>query len=60
MRQNKVATIPTTVGLEKGTNPFIKCNEDIIRKSFSKAFWTAHPSYMFAKLRRLKDEFVAV
>lgn len=59
MRQMKVATIPTTVGLEKATNPFMKCDEDIIRKSLNKAFHTVDASYVFAKLRRLKDEFVA-
>jgi hydroxyacylglutathione hydrolase len=49
------ATLPTTIGLEKKTNPFLRVNDPKIRKLLGMA--GASPAEVFAEIRRRKDNF---
>ncbi|NJN48610.1 MAG: hydroxyacylglutathione hydrolase [Alkalinema sp. RL_2_19] len=46
-------TIPTTIGLEKQVNPFLRW--DLLR--FQQQFHSTNPAVVFAQLRRLKEQF---
>ena len=56
LREQGTATIPTHLGLEKKTNPFLRANSNDIRRSlgFTNA---ADPITIFAKIRQLKDNY---
>lgn len=48
-------TLPTTIGLEKRTNPFLRANEPGIRQRLG--LETAPAAAVFAEIRRRKDVF---
>ena len=48
-------TIPSTIGLEKRTNPFLRCKEIKIRRKLDMV--NRSPIAVFAKLRAMKDIF---
>lgn len=56
-RANGLPTMPTSVALEKKTNPFLRCNSQAIRHKLAMA--TATDAEVFAKLRLLRDDFKA-
>lgn len=49
------ATLPTTIAMEKETNPFVRANEPAIRDALGMK--NAPASAVFAELRRRKDDF---
>ena len=55
LRKKNLPTIPTTVLLEKRTNIFFRCDNNII--SFNLNMKGSNPSIIFKKLRELKDNF---
>ena len=55
MRARGLATLPTTIGLEKRTNPFLRTGDQSIRKQLGME--TADDVEVFAELRRRKDNF---
>ncbi len=58
-RQQGVATLPTRLGVEKRTNPFLRCHLNSVRRSVEqtsgKTF--ANDAEVFASLRLIKDHF---
>ncbi len=48
-------TLPTTIGLERRTNPFLRAESPMIRKALGME--DAEPVEVFAELRRRKDHF---
>lgn len=48
-------TVPSTIGLEKRTNPFLRCKEIKIRRKLDMV--NRSPIAVFAKLRAMKDIF---
>lgn len=48
-------TLPTTIAIEKKTNPFLRVNEPEVRANLGMA--DATPSEVFAEIRRRKDNF---
>ncbi|MDR0306707.1 MAG: hypothetical protein LBI42_07705 [Chitinispirillales bacterium] len=48
-------TIPSTIDLEKRTNPFLRCGEIAIRRKLDMV--ERSPVAVFAKLRAMKDIF---
>ena len=48
-------TLPTTIGLEKKTNPFLRVNEPAIRASLGME--KATPAQVFGEIRTRKDHF---
>ena len=51
-------TTPTTMGLERQTNPFLRCAETALRESARKAGASSDsPSAVFGAIRALKDKF---
>lgn len=55
LRSKKLPTLPTTIGLEKRTNPFMRTNDPAIRKQLGME--TASDVEVFTELRRRKDSF---
>ena len=55
LRSEGKATLPTTVALEKRTNPFLRANERTIRARLGME--QAPPAAVFAEIRRRKDNF---
>jgi hydroxyacylglutathione hydrolase len=55
MRQKGEPTIPTTIGLEKQTNPFLRWDDPVIQQ----AAGIDIPDRTFARIRGKKDQFVA-
>ncbi len=49
------ATLPTTIGAEKATNPFLRAGDPAIRKALGME--AASDAAVFAELRRRKDSF---
>ena len=58
IRGRGASTLPSTIGLERATNPFIRVFEEAVIVACSKKTNTAEEpgADTFAKLRRLKDE----
>ena len=54
-RAKGLPTVPTTIGLERATNPFVLAGEDQLRTRFELA--DAPPSAVFAAVRQAKDSF---
>jgi hydroxyacylglutathione hydrolase len=52
-------TVPSTLGLEKQTNPFLRCQEPSVRQSIANLTGKQHenPVDLFAALRIQKDSF---
>lgn len=55
MRARNVATLPTAIGYEKRTNPFLRPHDAAIRRHLGME--TASDAEVFAELRRRKDRF---
>jgi len=55
LRSKRLPTLPTTIGFEKSTNPFMRTNDPAIRKQLGME--TASDVEVFAELRRRKDSF---
>ncbi len=55
LRASKVATLPTTIGYEKRTNPFLRVSDAAIRSTLGME--TASDAAVFAELRSRKDRF---
>ncbi len=55
LRQDGKPTLPTTMALEKATNPFLRVNEPEIRAALG--LEKATPAEIFGELRRRKDNF---
>ncbi|MEM6423990.1 MAG: hydroxyacylglutathione hydrolase [Cyanobacteria bacterium P01_D01_bin.128] len=52
-RQNNQATVPSTLGLEKQTNPFLRWDKPMLQA----AVQSSDPVQTFARIRGLKDQF---
>ncbi|MDN5753119.1 MAG: hydroxyacylglutathione hydrolase [Nitrosospira sp.] len=59
LREQNVPTLPSTIAMEKATNPFLRCNEpEIIRSAGSRAGKPlSDPVSVFAAIRDWKDHF---
>jgi len=55
LRARKLPTLPTTIGFEKRTNPFLRTGDPSIRKHLEME--AASDVEVFAELRRRKDHF---
>ena len=60
LRQQHKPTLPTTIGLEKLTNPFLRCSISAVQHSASDHSQekTTNVVETFALLRKWKDQFV--
>lgn len=58
-RANNLPTLPSSIGLEKSTNPFLRCNEPaVIESACNKAGRTlSNPTEVFAVIREWKNRF---
>jgi hydroxyacylglutathione hydrolase len=54
-RARNMATIPTTLGVEKKTNPFLRPDSTAIRRALNLA--DAEDVAVFAEMRKRKDSF---
>ena len=52
-RANNLATVPTTIGVEKQTNPFLRWDSASIKSSMA----LEEPARVFGRLRGMKDNF---
>ncbi len=59
LRANNIPTIPTTIGAELATNPFLRVNERSIQQAASRYchHTIANETEAFTQIRRWKDEF---
>jgi hydroxyacylglutathione hydrolase len=61
LREQGLATLPSTIALEKATNPFMRCNEAEIIKNvehhFDLTLPPANDASVFAFLRAWRDQF---
>jgi hydroxyacylglutathione hydrolase len=55
LRAEGKPTLPTTIGLEKRTNPFLRVNEPSVKTHVGMA--TGAPAQVFAEIRKRKDNF---
>lgn len=56
LRQQNLSTLPSTIGLEKATNPFFRENSPSIRHKLGCS--NQEPAWqVFSKIRKLKDNF---
>jgi hydroxyacylglutathione hydrolase len=55
LRAEGKPTIPSTIGLENDTNPFLRAGDSAIAQTVGLA--GADPVTVFAEIRRLKDNF---
>ncbi|UXM95531.1 hydroxyacylglutathione hydrolase [Bartonella sp. HY329] len=55
LRAQNLPTLPTTIGQEKATNPFLRCNNSEIRANLN--LDGADDITVFTQIRRLKDNF---
>lgn len=55
LRTAGLATLPTSIGAEKATNPFLRANDAQIRKTLNMS--AASDVDVFAEMRRRKDSF---
>jgi len=55
MRANGIATVPTTIGLELATNPFLRAASPALQRAIGMS--GADPVAVFAETRRRKDNF---
>ncbi len=53
-------TLPSTIGLEQATNPFLRCQEETVRSAVAARSKSDHgqgPAAVFAEVRSWKDNF---
>ena len=55
LRAELMPTVPTTLGLEKSTNPFLRAEENSIQRRVG--MLGRAPESVFAKIRQMKDSF---
>ena len=55
LRANDRPTLPTTIGAELATNPFLRANDPEIRKNLGME--SATDADVFAEIRKRKDNF---
>ena len=55
LRSRGLATVPSMLGIEKETNPFLRISDPLLRKSL--AMETAADIDVFAELQKRKDQF---
>jgi hydroxyacylglutathione hydrolase len=55
MRSNNQPTVPTKVGIEKKTNPFLRPNSEEIKINLKMT--QASDTEVFAEIRKRKDNF---
>ena len=57
--KNKLASLPSTLKLEKELNPFLRCHDEKIKKALEKKYQKeiTSPFEVFRTLRTLKDHF---
>ncbi|WP_076413729.1 hydroxyacylglutathione hydrolase [Shewanella sp. UCD-KL12] len=58
-RQQRIATIPSSIAIERNINPFLRCNIDTVASSVNQHFGTnnSDPQQVFTLLRQWKDNF---
>lgn len=58
-REQDLPTLPSTIGLELETNPFLRCHEPELRSSADSISGTPNttPEQVFSSLRKWKDNF---
>jgi hydroxyacylglutathione hydrolase len=58
-RQQGIATLPTQLGVEKRTNPFLRCHLNSVRQSVEQISGATFSSdaEVFTSLRLIKDRF---
>ncbi len=58
-REQKIATIPSSIAIERNINPFLRCNTDTVASSVNLHFGTnnSEPLHIFTHLRQWKDNF---
>jgi len=54
-REQNIPTMPSTLSLEKATNPFLRCHEASLKKALDMP--SSSDLDVFAKIRRLRDSF---
>lgn len=61
MRANHQPTVPSTLALEKATNPFLRCEEQAVKQAAEQQAGQtlASPLAVFTALRQWKDNFTA-
>jgi hydroxyacylglutathione hydrolase len=59
LRKQNAPTLPSTIGLEKATNPFIRCGEAEVIRNVSSHAGKALPDLVsvFAAVREWKNSF---
>lgn len=58
MRERGVPTVPSTLALEKATNPFLRCGEPVvIAAAAARGCRTSDPVSVFAAIRTWRNEF---
>ena len=55
MRAKGLATVPTTIGVERSTNPFLRADDPAFQRAIGME--GADPVAVFAETRKRKDEF---
>ena len=55
LRNKSMPTVPTTLGLEKSTNPFLRAQEESIQRHLG--MLGREPENVFARIRQMKDSF---
>lgn len=58
-RQQGLPTLPSTLALEKATNPFLRCHEKALARAAERYLKHASPNTVeiFAAIRKMKDQF---
>lgn len=57
LRHHGIPTVPSNLGLEKRTNPFLRCHEPAVIRAAAAYGAAKDPIAVFHTLRKLKDEF---
>nr|WP_086941232.1 hydroxyacylglutathione hydrolase [Thaumasiovibrio occultus] len=57
LRAKGLGTIPTQIGTEKAVNPFLRCDQEEVRKSVTEHIHIEENLEIFTQLRRWKDNF---
>ena len=55
LRTQRRATLPTTIGLERATNPFLRCGDPLVQRAVGTG--DGGPVAVFAKIREMKNAF---
>ena len=58
LRAQHLPTLPSTLQVEKGINPFLRCTQsDVVASALEHGAEDAHPQAVFAALRQWKNRF---